>query len=101
MITTSRLIAIQTLTRVRAGHSRAIRSIRAMLTALTLIALALPSVAHAGGLKKLDPELKRRAGAVSVRVSQVVVTLDPCAQFPGSLLGYVRGSHIRLVRGFA
>jgi len=100
MITTSRLIAIQTLTRVRAGHSRAIRSIRAMLTALTLIALALPSVAHAGGLKKLDPELKRRATAVSARVSQVVVTLEPGAQLPPSLQRYVRGSKLQLIDGY-
>src|SRR3954469_7035966 len=100
MITTSRLIAIQTLTQVRAGHSRAIRSICAMLTALTLIALALPSVAHAAGLKKLDPELKRRATAVSARVSQVVVTLEPGAQLPPSLQRYVRGSKLQLIDGY-
>ncbi|HUR34912.1 MAG TPA: S8 family peptidase [Vicinamibacterales bacterium] len=84
----------------RTSRSKVVWGLRPAVAILAVLVLSLASVAHAAGLRKLDPELNRRAAVASGRSSQVVVRLAPGASLPGSLQKYVRGAKLQLIDGY-
>ena len=54
----------------------------------------------AGGFRKLDPELNRRAAERRNRTTRVVVRLEHGAALPESLRAYVRGEKLDLIEGY-
>lgn len=72
------------------------RFVAGVLCGLSLMA---PSVLHAEGHRKLDPELSRRADLRRGN-SRVVVRLAPGAALPERLRNYVRGSRLGLIDGY-